>query len=441
MRTPPARPPRTQYICPGETHPISRSVHLARLAAFFPACRDCPLRTDAGQLSGETRQWLESTRRRVPRPSLFTDEGVRGVHLNELTRPRAAKIAAAFAHLLWDDFPLASAGGSAARGVRRAGPAIVVGHDERPSAPDLVTGVISSLRRMSCRVIDIRLATVPAFRFAIDHLQAAGGIFVTGSGCDPSWIGLDFVRAGGRPLSRGDGLERLEEASNSAHSRPTRHGGTYRTFQAGVPYEAGLWKHFHALRPLRIACGSPLASQRKLLARLFERLPCALTALALPVRRRDVYDADDADVRRVAARVRDESAHLGLVIDDDGQRCGFLDETGELVPPRSIARLIAEVTLSESAGRRVAIEGDLPDSLRESIAQLGGEPIDAGRTQSEMWRALAAGAVYGGGDAGRHWFNEPSPTSDAVLALARVLQALSRGDAPFSAVAHASSGQ
>ncbi|MEX0718524.1 MAG: hypothetical protein WD066_18165 [Planctomycetaceae bacterium] len=438
MTAPIALPSRTQYICPGETHPISRSVHLARLAAFFPACRDCPLRSDVGHLSVETKQRLESTRRRVPRASLFTVEGVRGVHLNELTRPLAARIATAFAHLLWEEFPTAARSESPAS---RATPAVVVAHDERPSAPDLVTGVVSALRRMSCRVIDIRLATTPVFRFAVDHLQAHGGIFVTGSGHGPAWMGMDFVRAAGRPSSRETegavdsrgGLERLEAEVDRPHERPVRHGGAYRTFQAALPYEAGLWKHFHALRPLRIVCGSPLSSQRRLLEKLFERLPCTLVANALPVRRRDVNDPEDADVRRVAEAVRREHAHLGVVIDDDAQAGGFLDETGELVPRDAIARMIADVLLSESPGRRIAVAGERFDALHGAIAALGGEPIDAGRTQAAMWQAVSEGAIHGI-EGNRHWFHEASPASDAILSLARVLQALSRGDAPLSAM-------
>jgi len=38
------------YLCPGEAAPISRAVHLARLAAFYPRCRDCPHCGDVGGL-------------------------------------------------------------------------------------------------------------------------------------------------------------------------------------------------------------------------------------------------------------------------------------------------------------------------------------------------------------------------------------------------------
>ena len=88
------------YICPGEGHPISRSVHLSRLAAFYPVCRDCPLRTDTGHLPGQIVERLQQTERRVQRRSLYTTEGVRGVYINDLTRKKAGRIATALADLL-----------------------------------------------------------------------------------------------------------------------------------------------------------------------------------------------------------------------------------------------------------------------------------------------------------------------------------------------------
>ena len=128
----------------------------------------------------------------------------------------------------------------------RPGPSVVVAHDERPSSPDIVTGVGQALRRMGCQVVDIGLATRPCLMFAIDHLKAAGGIQVTGAGCEPGMTGLDFVGQGGLPCSAPEELDRIAERFRQRYSRPSRRPGSQRTFQASIPYAAGLWKHFHA---------------------------------------------------------------------------------------------------------------------------------------------------------------------------------------------------
>lgn len=485
------------YLCPGEIHPITRAVHLSRLAAFYPKCRDCPLRTDTGQLPARTVQQLQNTERRVRRKSLMTREGIRAVYLNELTRARAGQIAAAFAGMLWEQAPWLPAGTPDSPCRRKARPSVVVGHDERPSSPDIVTGVAGALRQWGCQVIDIGTASTPCFWFAVDHLRASGGIFVTGAGCDPAWTGLNFAGPLGTPLSmpsRGNpecgtatlesawqhlqlaipnaqsgirfpdrgNMSSKEESNPSGHAtivphaelpiahsgglelavlesrltrplaRPTRSAGPQRTFRALVPYEAGLWKHFHALRPLTIcaAIGSPAVLRT--LERLFAELSCRWRVVPIPVRVRRLEDPQDVDIQRVSAGVRAHAAHLGLVIDDDGLRCGFLDERGTLIPTAAVARLIAGVLLAEHPRMPIVAATSRLDELR---IQLGTAPeiIDGGETFAAMARSLqACSGALGVGAGGEFWFREPQATCDAILALARMLQALSRSDTPCS---------
>lgn len=459
------------YICPGETHPITRSVHLARLAAFYPACRECPFRTDTGHLPRQTLERLESTERRIERISLFTAEGVRGIYLNELTRREAERLAEAFAALLWREAPVQQRPQATALGRRPARPTVVVGYDERPASPDLVTGVVRALRRMGCQVIDIALTTKPAFCFAVDHLQSGGGIYVTGAGCDPSWTGLDFVGRGALPLSRrgrrsgriassGPGreaeredgrgpaepsddavlsLDRLEarfqihRSRPVGFSRPTRQAGPYRTFQASIPYEAGLWKHLHALRAITVCCGCPSRLARGLLQRLFDKLPCTLRFAEVPDRVRDLNTPDDPDVQRLSEAVRATTADVGVLIDDDACRCAFLDERGEWMPPVAVARLIAETLLAHHPGRSIVVEPSAREALGPVVEEAGGRAVSAGPASAEVFEAMRQHeALFGGGASGRFWFGESTPRCDAVLALARVLEPLNSSEQPLS---------
>jgi phosphomannomutase len=434
------------YICPGEAHPITRAVHLSRLAAFYPACRDCPLRSETGHLPRQTVERLRSTERRAERPSLFTAEGVRGVYLNELDRRTAERIAAASASLLWDDAPLMGRIGSGPV-TRRWGPAVVVGHDDRPASPDIVTGVASALRRMGCQVIDIGLSTKPCFWFAADHLQAAAGVFVTGAGCGPSWTGLDFVGRGAVPLSARTGhfaaehragwadLGRIEARLREQCNRPTREAGTHRTFQASIPYEAGLRKHFHGLRPLNVCLATPIRLIRQTLERLFEMLPCRLVPVELPCRSRDAADSLDPDVQTLGELVRSERADFGLLIDDDCQRCAVCDENGSVVRAGQVARLLAlEVLREYPAHWVIESRGDDVMVLSPTIANRKSQnanPITLADVSLAMRENQAA---FAGGGSGRYWFREAFPTSDGILTLARLLAALSRGDMQFSHV-------
>ncbi len=443
-----------QYVCPGETHAISRAVHLSRLAAFYPKCRECPQRQETGQLPQPQFEPDESSQSRESERSLFTLEGVRGVYLNELTRHQASKLTAAFASLLWESLPLAGRSelreANSKRPIRRSGPVVVVGFDERPSSPDIVIGVAAALRRMSCQVVDIGQTSMPCFRFAVAHMQAAGGILVSGHGCEPSWTGLDFVTKHGRPVSvagrrvenRDDNgvarvisLDDIHQRCDQGAVRPLRQGGSQRVFPVFVPYLAGFLQYFHALRPLRIAIGCHERFVRRTLDALFEKLPVTLDWIEIPRRRRELLNDDDSDVRHVREAVATSSADFGFLIDDDGANVAVLDEVGDLLAPGDLLCLLADVLLAEQREAAVVIDNVSRELLQPRIAAKNRRCWLGGWTQSDIWQAMRhESAICGGGATGRVWLRDAAPTCDAILTLALLLQALSLDDAPLSQV-------
>lgn len=442
------------YVCPGETHAISRAVHLSRLAAFYPKCRECSHRQETGQLPHLQFEADDVEGPRESERSLLTLEGVRGVHLNELTRHKAGELAAAFASLIWETLPLAGRSdlrdANSKRPIRRSGPVVVVGFDERPASPDIVSGVAAALRRMSCQVIDIGQTSVPCFRFAVAHMHAAGGILISGHGCNPSWTGLDFAIKHGRPVSVGGrqverhadnngspvlSLEDIQQRCEQGVARPLRQGGSQRVFQVAVPYVAGLLQRFHALRPLRVTMGCPVRFVRRTLERLFENLPVMLDWIEIPQRKRDLSDANDADVRRVCDRVVETSADFGFLIDDDGANVAVLDEVGAVLTPGDLLCVLADGLLAEKLGGAVVIDSAAREHMQPRIASKEGRCWLGGWTQSDVWQTMRhESAICGGGATGRIWLRDAVPACDAILTLAQLLQTLSRDDLPLSHV-------
>ena len=229
-------PPQTEpYRCPGEQHPISRAVHLGRLAAFYPACRQCPRREETGTLSPRrVAQLAETSRRGQPR-SLFHDEGAGGVYLNDLTpaaakeyrrrvrrggerceegrresrrgeRGREAEVGPTSPYLLISPSP-------------QSPPSILLAGDGRPLTAELVAAAAEGLRSTGCDVVDVGPSTAPCLAFAVDHLQAAGGILVGNPGEDSHTAGMKFWAAGPRPLSAGGSLEPIMERYQAGVSR------------------------------------------------------------------------------------------------------------------------------------------------------------------------------------------------------------------------------
>lgn len=440
----PLPPPPTSYTCPGELYSISRGIHLARLAAFYHKCRDCEYRDDASRLASVVDGQRRDAVHRAVRTTLVTDESVRGVYLNDLDRTRSIGWGEAFAATLWETQPMIgrrikadnsqiiAVPENTASGLK--GPTVVVGFDERPSSPDIVSGVVLGLRRMGCPVIDLGQTTLSAVAFHVHSLEAAGGLFVTGAGCDSSFTGIEFLRRGGQ-LYPPESLRQLEQSVKTGVSRQSRQIGGHHPRQGQSDYEASLENSFHALRPLRIVCGTSTRLVRRTLDRLFAKLPCTLTHVALPIRHRNLFDGRDADLHRVAAIVVEEQHHLGLIIDEDGRHLAFITDRGRLVSPREIARLVIEVAQRSHHGANFVVSTSLFRDVNRWLIGRDAKAIDGGEVVADLVRILVEqeAALALSAD-GRVWFGSDYPVCDAILILAHVLQALSLSDASFSEV-------
>ncbi|QDU78728.1 Phosphomannomutase/phosphoglucomutase [Polystyrenella longa] len=422
------------------------------MAAFYPKCRECPHNTETGSLAVPLQAGKPAPAKpvhREPTPAeLFREEGVRGVYLNEINRTRAEQITATFARLLWRERPLI--GSQELDPIHRKKPRpvssvpvpkVVVGYDQRPSAPDLVMGVYSRLRLMGCEVIDIGLSTKPCFLHTVHHLEGASGILVTGANAETSSIGLDFVGAGAVPWSLQGQLSTIQSNWERAASRPRRQSPPQRTFQAFVPYEASLWKHFHALRPLTIAVASPSRLVLRTLTRIFDSLPCTLKPMTLPLRGlRSSMAGDsvlkgspknDLDITQLQEFISTENADFGFLIEEDGMRCQTLDEQGQVVSSEELTLMLAELLLD--VRRPVLLDEASNETLIATLRMLGLNVLTGITTHEETCKQLAAqNGLLAGGKSGYFWYNNLFPTADAILTLAHILQMLSRQVKPLS---------
>ncbi|QDU07914.1 hypothetical protein [Gimesia aquarii] len=435
------------FQCPGEDYPVSKAVHLSRLAAFYPKCRECPHREETGNLSQQTIKRLgQIQKQRVSQQSLFMEEGVRGVYLNEINRTQAAHIAGAFSNILWESLPLKGLAPQKpadhlvktksrpehnSYSEKSRGPNVVIGFDERSSSPDIVTGVASVLRRNGCRVIDLGLTVPAVMSYAMTHLQAQGAIMVTGSQCGPSYTGLEFLQEHSLPVSANHGLEQIEERARTGFGRASRQPGSQRTFHPLESYRAQFGKHFHALRPLKISIACSLRLVRETLNTLFEKLPCQLSWIEIPNQKRDLLNPLDIDVLKMNQSLQAGDFDLGIIIDDDSRRCAFFDETGALLSQHLISWFLMKALAAEHTNQIFLLDQESQELLPEippgwDVSQHDGTLADSYMQMQNKQ------AVYAGSHTGYHWFRETVPTCDAILTLAHVLAALSFSDAPFS---------
>lgn len=305
----------TEYCCPGEAHPISRAVHLGRLAAFYPACRQCPMRDDTGPLSPRRAKRLAETRRRGLPQEIFHEGLVSGVHLNDLGPAETGRLAAAFGMLLGQG----ERGGSALRPASSSATRPVeflLASDGRPLAAEMVFAASEGLRWAGCGVVDVGAASAPCVDFATRQVGGAAMLIGNPTGRQDT-VGIRFWR-GGELLGEGPAFDELRRLYESPLDRPTRRFGPLRRGNVETEYLARFAPFYHGLRPLRFVVHSTCRPALDYLGKLLGPTACEmLPSPALP--------------RRAWEEIVRTAAHFGAAIADDGQSLRLWDEQGREV--------------------------------------------------------------------------------------------------------------
>jgi hypothetical protein len=161
------QPQEPSYLCPGQRQPVSLAVHLGRLARFDRECLRCPRRDETHSLTARQVQRLHEVIAAQDRePSV--NEGALLGQANELSPSRVRQLGIALGLWLRSQSP----------GQSEPAPTVVIGHNAEPAAPERIAALGEGLRWAACRVVDLGAVTAPCLSFAVGRVSAAGGVYV-----------------------------------------------------------------------------------------------------------------------------------------------------------------------------------------------------------------------------------------------------------------------
>jgi phosphomannomutase len=360
--------------------------------------------------------------------SIIKAYDVRGVYPEQLDEDLAHDVGAAFVQVL---------------GIRAvdAGPgAVVIGHDMRPSGPDLVASFAEGVREQGCDVILIGLASTDGLYFASGSLGLPGAMF-TASHNPAQYNGIKLCRAGAAPVGQDTGLRdirRLVEDGVSAYDGPL---GEVREQDLLVEYGRFLrgLVDLSGIRPLRVVVdagngmgGFTVPAVLGDAAGL-PALPLSIDALYFELDgtfpNHEANPIEPENLRDLQARVRATGADIGLAFDGDADRCFVVDERGELVNPSTLTALIAERELAKHPGSAVIHNLITSKAVPEVISENGGTPVRTRVGHSFIKQTMAdTGAVFGGEHSGHFYFRDFWRADSGMLAAMHALAAL--GETP-----------
>ena len=356
--------------------------------------------------------------------SLFGRMGVTGLANVDVTPQLAVQVAMAYGTTL------------------KKGATVTTSRDSSRAARALKRALMAGLNATGVHVDDLEMAPVPVTRFQVRAERAQGGITVRLSPGDPHSVSMRFFDADGTDL--GEGAQRkIERAYYRQDFR--------RAFAADIGdirfapralefYTAALIDtvDVEAIRSsgfrvvIDYGYGTTAMVMTNVLAKLGADVlavnPYASTAGAAS------FQAT-AHAARVADLVRTSSAHLGAVIDPDGEHLVLVDDEGHVLEYEQALLTMVRLVTGGRQGARVALPVAVSRAA-ERIAAEGGAEVVWTKVSSAalMDTAATEGISLAASQDGGFAFPEFLPAFDATAALVHLLGLLGKAGLRLSKV-------
>jgi phosphomannomutase len=317
---------------------------------------------------------------------------------------------------------------------------VAVGHDMRPSSPDLAGAFADGATTAGADVVLIGLASTDQLYFASGHLGLPGAMF-TASHNPAQYNGIKLCRAGAQPIGADTGLDEIRDlVATGEHPAATR-PGTIRQQDVLAAYAA----HLVGLapvtgRPLKVVVDAGNGMAGHTAPAVFGRLPSGQVELVPMYFELDGtfphHEANPIEPENLVdlqKRVIDEGADVGLAFDGDADRCFVVDEHGAAVSPSTLTALIAARELAIHPGSTVIHNLITSRAVPEVVTELGGRPVRTRVGHSFIKATMAeTDAVFGGEHSGHFYFREFWRADSGMLAALHTLAALAETDRPLS---------
>jgi len=319
---------------------------------------------------------------------------------------------------------------------------IVVGHDMRPTGPELVAAFIDGVTCAGVDVVNIGLCSTDGLYFASGRLDIPGAMF-TASHNPAQYNGIKLCRAGAAPVGQDSGLSEIRELLES-EELPDYSGttGTATTQDMLADYS----QYLRELVPLEksrklkvvIDTGNGMGGftvPAVLGDEIFKALPLEIDAMYFELDgtfpNHEANPIDPENLRDLQKRVLEVGADLGLAFDGDADRCFVVDEKGGIVDPSTLTALIATRELAKVPGSTIIHNLITSRAVPEIVLEHGGKPVRTRVGHSFIKAKMAEShAIFGGEHSGHFYFRDFWKADSGMLAAMHALAAL--GETPKS---------
>ena len=316
---------------------------------------------------------------------------------------------------------------------------IVVGRDMRPSSPQLANSLVEGIRSVGMNVIDVGLIDTSFIYFAINHLDAVGGIQTTASHNPIQYNGFKISGPKAKPIGAASGLDDIKRIASQLRVGQTGLKGGYEEMDLWKPYREHVHKFLNLKRKVRVVIDASNGMAGKMVPAVFGGVPnLEITPVLFEITGSFTHDPNplvESNLAMLKDEMRRVKPDLGVCFDGDADRCIFLDEQGRSIGCDLVTALLAREFLKEPGNAGSTIVYDLRSShvVRDEVKAAGGVPRRDRVGHAFMKKTLAeTKGVFGGELSGHFYFRDNFNADSGAIAFAKLLSVLSAQGKPLS---------
>jgi len=319
--------------------------------------------------------------------------------------------------------------------------AVVVGRDMRPSSPDLSRALADGIRSVGINVIDLGMVDTSMIYFAINYLDAVGGVQTTASHNPAQYNGFKISGPKAKPIGAASGLDDIKRIAMTLRVGQTGLLGKIEQTDLWEQYRRHVFKFLDLGRKLRVAVDASNGMAGKMVPALFGDIPdLEIIPLLFEITGSFVHEPNplvEQNLQMLKQTMVEHRPDLGVCFDGDADRCIFLDENANTIGCDLITALLARDFLTQPENDGATIIYDLRSShvVAEEVKAAGGEPRRDRVGHAFIKKTMAdTRAVFGGELSGHFYFRDNFYADSGAIAFARVLSVLSKQLRPLSAL-------
>src|SRR6187397_3025745 len=199
---------------------------------------------------------------------------------------------------------------------------VVVGRDMRPHSPDLAKALIDGIRSVGLNVVDVGMIDTSFIYFAINHVDAVGGIMTTASHNPIEYNGFKISGPKAKPIGAASGLDDIKRiASTLKVSGNTGLTGGLEEINLWNEYRAHVLQFLKLDRKLRVVVDASNGMAGKMVPEVFGNVPeLRIIPILFEITGSFTHDPNplvEKNLEMLKAKMKEMNPDLGVCFDGD----------------------------------------------------------------------------------------------------------------------------